>query len=136
MLNNQLPQFNARWRDPQCHDVDCLRLPDATWRRENSYCNPPCTGLPALAVKLDQSHAQATVIALYWPKKTWYHALHRLATATMHFPASRDLFLSGRLGKRAGIGPPAWSIVAFRLTPPHALPPIRPPRTGPPRYRL
>jgi hypothetical protein len=104
MLNTQLPRFNARWRDPQCEDIDCLRLPDAAWRRENNYCNPPWTALPALAAKLDQSQAPATVIAPYWPNKTWYHALSRLATAALHFPASRDMFFPGRLGKlRLGI---------------------------------
>jgi hypothetical protein len=110
---------NAQWRDPQCEDVDCLRLPDTTSRRENSYCNPLWTALPALAAKMDQSQAPATVIAPYWPNKTWYHAFARLATATQHFLASRDLFFPGGLGKRAGVGPPAWSVVAFRLTFPH-----------------
>jgi hypothetical protein len=88
MLNTQLP----RWRDPQCEAVDCLRLPDAAWRRENNYCNPPWTALPALAAKLNQSQAPATVIAPYWPNKTWYHALRRLATAILQFPSSRDLY--------------------------------------------
>jgi hypothetical protein len=120
MLNTQLPRFNARWRDPHCKNIDCLHFPDAAKRRENNYCNPPWTALPALAAKQDQSQAPATVIAPYWPNKTWYHALSRLATATLHFPASRDLFFPGRLGKRAGVGPPAWSIVAFRLTPPYS----------------
>jgi hypothetical protein len=41
MLNAQLPRFNARWRDPQWEDVDCLRLSDAAWRRENNYSDPP-----------------------------------------------------------------------------------------------
>jgi hypothetical protein len=59
MLNTQLP----RWRDPQCEAVDCLRLPDAAWRRENNYCNPPWTALPPLAAKPNQSQAPATVIA-------------------------------------------------------------------------
>jgi hypothetical protein len=118
MLNTQLPRFNARLRDPQCEDVDCLRLSEAARRRENNYYNPPWTALPALAAKLDQSQAPATVVAPYWPNKTWYHALHRLATAYVHFPSSRDLFFPGRLGTHAGVRPPAWSVVAFRLTPP------------------
>jgi hypothetical protein len=118
MLNAQLPRFNARWRDPQCEDVDCLRLPDAAWHRENNYCNSPWSALPALAAKLAQSQAATTVIAPYWPDKTWYHALSRLATSTLHFPAARDLFFPGRLGRREGVGTPAWSIVAFRLSPP------------------
>jgi hypothetical protein len=65
MLNTQLPRFNARWRDPQCEDVDCLHLPVTTWLRENNYGNPPWTALPALAAKLGQSHATSTVIAPY-----------------------------------------------------------------------
>jgi hypothetical protein len=117
MLNTQLPRFNARWRDPQCEDVDCLHMPDTTWQCENKYCNPPRTALPAIAAKLSQSHATAIVVAPYWPNTTWYHDLHRLVTITLHIPASRDLFFPGRLGKRAGVGPPAWSIVAFQLTP-------------------
>jgi hypothetical protein len=48
----------------------------------------------------------------------WYHAFARLATATLHFPAARDLLFPGRLGTREGVGLPAWSIVAFRLSPP------------------
>jgi hypothetical protein len=52
MLNAQLPRFNARWRDPQCEDIDCMHLPDAAWQHENNYCNPPGSALPALAAKL------------------------------------------------------------------------------------
>jgi hypothetical protein len=115
MLNAQLPRFNARWRDPLCEDVDSLRLSDDAWRRENNYCNPPWSALPALAAKLAQARASATVIAPFWPNKPWYHAFTRLATETLHFPAARDLFFPGRRGKPEGVGPPAWSIVAFRL---------------------
>jgi hypothetical protein len=119
MLNAQLPRFNARWKDPKCEDVDCFHLPDASWQRENNYCNPPWSALPALAAKLSHSQAAAKVIAPYWPNKTWYHALARLAHTTMHFPAARDVFFPCMLGKHEGIGPPAWSIiVAFRLSPP------------------
>jgi hypothetical protein len=87
-------------------------------RRKNNNCNPPWTALPTLAAKLAQSQAIATVIAPYWPDKTWYNAFARLATATLHFPAARDLFFPGRLGMREGVEPPAWSIVGFRLSPP------------------
>jgi hypothetical protein len=111
----------------QCEDVDCLRLPDAAWRRENNYCNPPWTALPTLAAKLDQAQAPATVVAPYWSNKTWYHALQRLASATVRFPTTRDLFFPGMLCTREGVGPPAWSIVAFRLTPPRGSTPAAEP---------
>jgi hypothetical protein len=77
---------------------------------------PPWSPLPALAAKLAQSQAAATVIAPYWPNKTWYHAFARLANATLHFLAARDVFFPGMLGKHEGVGHPAWSIVAFRLS--------------------
>jgi hypothetical protein len=67
---------------------------------------------PGPSRKLAQAQTAATVIAPFWP---WYHAFARLATETLHFPAARDLFFPGRLGKPEGVGPPAWSIVAFRL---------------------
>jgi hypothetical protein len=97
MLNAQLPRFNARWRDPLCEDS--MHLSDDAWRRENNYCNPPWSALPALAANLAQAQAAATVIAPFWPNKPWYHAFARLATGTLHFPATRDLFFPGRLGK-------------------------------------
>jgi hypothetical protein len=118
MLNAQLPRFNARWRDPLCEDIDCLHLADPAWQRENNYCNPPWSALPALAAKLAQAQAAATIIAPFWPNKTWYHAFARLAIETLHFPAARDLFFPNRLGKREGVESPAWSIVAFWLSPP------------------
>jgi hypothetical protein len=102
-----------------------MHLSDAAWRRENNYCNPPWSALPAQAAKLAQSQAAATAVAPYWPNRTWYHAFARLATATLHFPAARDMFFPGRLGKHEGVGPPAWSIVAFRLTPFLAIHPTR-----------
>jgi hypothetical protein len=116
MLNAQLPRLSARWRDPLCEDIDSLHLSNAARRRENNYCNPPWSALPTLAAKQAQAQAAATVIAPYWPNKTWYHAFARLASAT--FPAARDMFFPGRLGRREGVGPPAWSVVAFRLSPP------------------
>jgi hypothetical protein len=123
MLNAQLPRFNPRWREPLCEDIACMHLADAAWQRENNYCNPPRSALPALAAKLAQAQAAATIIAAFWPNKTWYHAFARLASETLHFPAARDLFFPGRIVKREGVGPPAWSILAFRLSPPLGLTP-------------
>jgi hypothetical protein len=65
MLNTQLQRFNVRWRDPQFEDVDCLRLPDVAWQRENNYCNPPWIDVQSLAAKLRQSSATATIVPPY-----------------------------------------------------------------------
>jgi hypothetical protein len=85
---------------------------------QKQQLQPPWSALPALAAKLSQSHAAANVIAPYWPNKTWYHAFARLANTTLHFPAARELFFPGRLGRHEGVGPPVWSIMAFRFSPP------------------
>jgi hypothetical protein len=34
IMNTQVPRLNAKWRDPQCKDADCLHLPDAAWQSE------------------------------------------------------------------------------------------------------
>jgi hypothetical protein len=63
MLNAQLPRFNARRWDSLCEDIDSMHLSDEAWRHENNYYNPPLSALPALAAKLAQAQAAATVIA-------------------------------------------------------------------------
>eukprot|EP00873_Tetraselmis_striata_P015541 jgi/Tetstr1/435805/TSEL_024694.t1 len=42
--------------------------------------------------------------------------LQDLATETIVYPPTRDLFFPGRRGTRAGVGRPGWSVVAFRGT--------------------
>jgi hypothetical protein len=106
MENTQLPRFNAMWRDPKCEGVDSLHLPDTAWQREANYCNPPWAALPALCAKLHQSGAPTTVIAPYWPHKPWLQHLHSMATETIHYPPSRDMFFPGRHGSREGVGRP------------------------------
>eukprot|EP00873_Tetraselmis_striata_P037033 jgi/Tetstr1/457297/TSEL_043902.t1 len=101
---------NKRWLP-----VDSLHLPDELWRREHNYCNPPWGLLDDLADKLRQSGAAATVIAPHWPGRRWYQLLQDLATETIVYPPTRDLFFPGRRGTRAGVGLPGWSVVAFRL---------------------
>eukprot|EP00873_Tetraselmis_striata_P017437 jgi/Tetstr1/437701/TSEL_026356.t1 len=49
-----------------------------------------------------------------WGRR-WYQLLQDLATETIVYPPTRDLFFPGRRGTRAGVGLPGWSVVAFRL---------------------
>jgi hypothetical protein len=63
MLNTRLLRFNARWRDPQCEDIDCLHLPDAAWRRETTIAT--LLGLPYHPL-LPNCASQAQPLPL-WP---------------------------------------------------------------------
>eukprot|EP00873_Tetraselmis_striata_P006130 jgi/Tetstr1/426394/TSEL_016705.t1 len=103
--------------------VDSLAQSDATWRAEVNWCNPPWQLLDDLVLKLQQSGAAATVVAPAWHGRPWLQQLHEMATEVLHYPPSRDLFFPGLLGRRAGVGPPPWSVMLFRL-------PFRPSSTG------
>eukprot|EP00873_Tetraselmis_striata_P028309 jgi/Tetstr1/448573/TSEL_035822.t1 len=95
--------------------VDSLAQSDATWRPEVNWCNPPWQLLDDLVLKLQQSGAAATVVAPAWHGRPWLQQLHEMATEVLHYPPSRDLFFPGLLGRRAGVGPPPWSVMLFRL---------------------
>eukprot|EP00873_Tetraselmis_striata_P015135 jgi/Tetstr1/435399/TSEL_024308.t1 len=41
MGNTKILRYNTKWRDPDCDAVDCLHLPDASWRKEVNSCNQP-----------------------------------------------------------------------------------------------
>jgi hypothetical protein len=113
--NKQVPRYNARWRDGEAEAVDCLRLSDADWRKEHNWCNPPWELLDDLVAKLRQSGAAATIIAPYWPKKPWFAHLEEMSSETVVMPPSKDLFSPQQRQGRGGVGPSAWSVVAFRL---------------------
>ncbi len=63
--NKQVLRYNARLRDGHAEAFDCLRLPDANWRRGHTWCNPPWKLIDELVVKLSQSGPAATIIAPY-----------------------------------------------------------------------
>jgi hypothetical protein len=113
--NAQLARYNSRWLDPTTEAVDSLRLPDAAWRAENNWCNPPWDLLDDLVLKLRQCGAAATVIAPHWPGQPWYQQLTEMATAATVFPPSYDLFFPGLRGAHEGVGSTGWSVAAFRL---------------------
>jgi hypothetical protein len=113
--NAQLARYNSRWLDPTTEAVDSLRLPDAAWRAENNWCNPPWDLLDDLVLKLRQCGAAATVIAPHWPGRPWYQQLTEMATAATVFPPSYDLFFPGQRGAHEGVGSTGWSVAAFRL---------------------
>ena len=111
----QQQRYNAKWRDGTAEAVDSLHLPDHAWSNEVNWCNPPWSLLDDLAAKLRQSGAAATVIAPKWPRFPWYQQLAEMASETVEMPPARNLFSPQRQEGHAGVGPSAWSVVAFKL---------------------
>ena len=113
--NAQLPRYNSRWLDPRTEAVDCLRLSDEAWRGESNWCNPPWELLDDLVLKLWRSGAAATVVTPLWPDRAWHQQLVEMASEMHVYPPARDLFFPGRLGSRATVGAPRWSVAVFRV---------------------
>jgi hypothetical protein len=115
--NKQTPRYNAKWRDGRAEAVDSLHLSDDAWLQEHNWCNPPWELLDDLASKLRSSGAAAIVIAPKWPQRPWFAQLSELASETIEMPPSYDLFSPQQQLGRGGVGPSAWSVVAFRVPP-------------------
>ena len=119
-LNKLVPRFNSAWHCPGAEAVDSLALPDAVWRAENNWCNPPWKRLQDLTTKLKSSGAKATVVCPVWPSAIWYQQLMQECSEVRIYPPARDLFLPGQVGGKA-VGSPAWHTAVIRV-------PLRPPR--------
>lgn len=115
MENALLPRYNSRWRDPRTSGVDCLRLSDDDWRQEMNWCNPPWELLDDLVAKLSQSGASATVVAPHWVSADWHQRLLDISDEVVVYPPAKDLFFPGRLGSRAPLGTPGWSVTVARV---------------------
>ncbi len=114
--NKQLPRYNTKWRNGESDVVGSLHLPDELWRREVNCCIPPWSLLDDLAAKLRQSGAAATVIAPKRPRFPRFQQLDEMAEETIEMPPARSLFSPQRQEGHAGVGPSAWSVVAFKLS--------------------
>ncbi|KAK3283103.1 hypothetical protein CYMTET_9181 [Cymbomonas tetramitiformis] len=98
----QLPRYYVAWKDPRCEGVDSLTY---DWRGENKWVNLPWALLDEVAHKLREEGAAATVVAPYWPGRSWFRELEALATEVVIMPRRRDLFTPSRLGGSELLGP-------------------------------
>lgn len=113
--NRMVDRYNSRWLDPLTEGVDALRFSDASWRRENNWCNPPWELLEEVVLKLRNSRAAATVVVPAWRSTAWFQQLQQMAAEVLLYPPAHDLFFPGRLGGREGVGTTHWSVAVFRV---------------------
>ena len=112
--NAQLDRYNSRWLDPRTEAVDCLRLPDEDWRRENNWCHPPWDLLDDLVLKLQRSGAAATVVCPCWTGRSWFQLLSEMSSSVEVLPPVGQNFVSQR-DRSGGAVPVRWSVAIFRL---------------------
>ncbi len=99
--------------------MDSIHPPVRERRQEHNWCNPPWSLLEDLTAKLRQAVAGAAVIAPKWPRFPWFAHLSEMASEVVEMPPSKNLFSLQRREGHGGVGPSAWSAVAFRLPPRH-----------------
>ncbi len=121
-LNHQVPTFNSMHWCPGTHGVDCFAQSD--WATHNNWCNPPFSMIGALLEILRAQAATATVIIPMWVGQPWWASIVLSSQqfagcvhACKEVPRSGDTFLPGAYnGNLAGIGSPAWRVLALRVS--------------------
>jgi hypothetical protein len=111
-ISAQLPRYNSKDLDPTTSGTNSLAL---DWRGERNWVNPPWALLEEVAQKREESGCEATVVAPYWTRTSWFSKLWNLSSEVVIKPPSHDLFLPTRLGAEKGVGPAKWSAIFFRI---------------------
>lgn len=76
-FNHQLPVYVSPIPDPAAWSVDALSLP---WEGLDAYAFPPPVLMPKVLAKIRQTtHLRLTLVAPFWPARTWFPELSLLA---------------------------------------------------------
>ena len=75
--NHQLPVYVSPLPDPLAWEVDALSM---SWEGLDAYAFPPPVLMARVVTKIDStSNLTLLLVAPYWPARTWFPALKRLA---------------------------------------------------------
>ena len=108
--NCLLGRYNSLHADPQAEAEDCY---SQDWSGEVNWCHPPINSLDQLAHFLRERPVPATVVAPYWPGKSWFRELLDLAGDYRPIGTAADL-ADPRYLSRFKLRPPgAWPLVTF-----------------------
>lgn len=112
-LDALLPRWNAYWPCPGSEGTDALSQTDENWAMENNWCHPPPNLLTALAQKLMQSGAAATVLAPKQEHKLFFQLLRELSSRVIQVPRWSGFVPLG--SHRQARLLPRWDYVAFKI---------------------
>ena len=74
--NTQLKRYNSLFLDPNTEGIDSLAQTD--WGKNMNYCNPPFWMIGKVLDKIENSQAEATLIAPKWKARRWFAKLKKL----------------------------------------------------------
>jgi hypothetical protein len=110
--NSQLPRFNSRYPEPTSEAVDALMQ---DWTNCNNWINPPFRLLTRIVTKLNQSAAEATLIAPWWPSAPWFPLLMDIAKEYTFIPKSQVIPLDPQRGAEP-LKNWKWKLGAFKIS--------------------
>ena len=130
-LNSQLPLFMSLHLVPKSLATDALSVP---WSHLDAYAFPPTGILPVVLGKILREDCLVTLVAPFWPKRSWFPLLLDLSIDyPIRLPGMPDLLVQGDL---VHPDPSIFHFHAWRLSSNliarrgflDRLPPILPPR--------
>ena len=85
------------------------------WREEHNWVHPPISALDQVALKIRESPCRATVVAPYWPQKSWSRELLELSSNMDVVPSAVAVTDQAFLKKWSVRGPGDWPLALFHI---------------------
>ena len=115
ILIRQLPRYNSLYWDPETEGVDALS--QSNWQSEINFVNPPFRLLPKVIDHVCATNAEATVVAPYWPAKTWFYKLKKIAICPpLRLPKPRKMCIGHLNTLPEPLKNPRWKLYAWRVS--------------------
>lgn len=114
ILTNQVPRYNSLYLDPGTEGVDALH--QTNWQLENNYVNAPFRLLPKIIAHIANTQSEATIIAPWWPSKTWFNQLKQMSVcAPLKLPRSRLICIPLQNVVPEPLKNKRWRLFAWRV---------------------
>jgi len=108
------PRYNSLWSDPAAEgEVNAFAN---SWTGEKNWVHPPIDLLDDVVLKLREERCAATVVAPYWPSKSWFNALMELSTSMQMVPSAALAADPAFLAHWGVRGPGSWPLAFFHVS--------------------
>lgn len=109
-----LPRYNSEFSDPQAIAVNAMTQ---SWLTEVNWIHPPIDLLDVVAQKLTEQPAIATVVAPYWPHRSWFRSLKAICCSFETLPNANRQADPKHLLMFDRRGPGSWPLTYFHISP-------------------
>ena len=115
MLTHQLPRYNTLYWDPGTEGVDALH--QRNWPSEINFVNPPFRLLQKVVDHIQQTRAEATVIAPFWRAQPWLYLLQEMSVCPpLKLPCPQKMCVPCLDSTPEAVKNQKWSLYAWRVS--------------------